>query len=271
MRPIICVLILLSHLMQAYSQPINDDCINAISIPFSLSEKDIILTNGDTRKATLFNVPVQVCSQYWLDDDVWFHFTTPYSIVPYGFTVKTYFDYFTDTTDVRAIGMALYASCDSAAAPLRCFSSSDPKENTLTLDEPCIEQNQTYYVRIWSTGNTQATAGKFRIGVFVNQSQLGPLWKETFDNGIENNGWTTHGTCKEPDSNHNAGFRYRADGVFDDGAYIYAGFAINSPSLCDGAVGVDSDYNNTYGIESSWSGPCDNPSMHYLTSPVIHS
>src|SRR5687768_2890253 len=115
MRPIICVLILLSHLMQAYSQPINDDCINAISIPFSLSEQDIILTNGDTRNATHSNVPVQVCSQYWLDDDVWFRFTTPFSTVPYDFTVKAYFDYFMDTTDVPSIGMAIYASCDTAA------------------------------------------------------------------------------------------------------------------------------------------------------------
>lgn len=272
MRSILYSLIYLTTVVQLSAQPINDDCINAITIPVSASEELIILTDGDTRDATQSTTPQSVCAQTWHDDDVWFSFTKPFTTIPAALTVKAYFDYYVDTTDVAGIGMALYKSCDALNAPLRCFDSNDPKENNITIDEPCVESGHTYYIRIWSTGNTSATEGTFRIGVFVNESQPKPLWKETFGYGIENNGWTTGGTCEEPDSNHNAGFTYHADGIFDDGLWINAGFAINSPSLCDGAVGVDSDYNNTGGIESDPPlGPYSRPSMHYLISPVIYS
>lgn len=117
-----------------------------------------------------------------------------------------------------------------------------------------------------------ATEGTLRVGVYPNPKADLSLYWETFGGGIEANGWTTEGTCSVADSNGNAGWKYLPDGLLDKGAYIFAGAGISSPTLCDGAVGVDSDYDDNGGVEGAFgSGPCPAPAQHTLISPEINS
>ena len=253
-----------------FAQPVNDDCIGALEITFASSEAEALLISGDTRGASGSANLNGLCSHVWYTDDVWFKFTTPDTLPEHNIVIRAYFNQAEVNTDVEAVGMALYEGCDSTSAPVSCFNSGESKENFFEISPDCLIPDYTYLVRLWSVGNS-GYEGTFRMGVFGKKPRTPILWTETFDGGIESNGWFTSGMCARPDSNHNAGFRYLPDGVIDNGAFIFAGAAIASPSVCDGAVGVDSDYNDTYGLENSWGGPCPTPGEHILISPVIYS
>jgi hypothetical protein len=256
----------------AWAQPANDDCINAINITFGADEASAVQVSGDTRGGTASTEPTSVCSGSFYTDDIWFKFTTPSTLPADGIQIRAYFNNAVTATDVTAVGMALYNSCDIAETPIRCFSSEDPKENNLVIPGECLQADHEYVVRMWSTGNTPATEGTFRIAAFGHEDPSIVLWRETFGGGIADNGWTTEGTCSIADSNANANWTYRPTGLVDQGAYIFIGAAINSPTLCDGAVGVDSDYNDNFGIPDNFgAGPCPVPSQHILVSPEINS
>ena len=254
------------------AQPVNDDCSGAFEVVVGESEASAVLTEGDSRGATTSQTPVSVCSSSWYTDDTWYRFRTPVELPSNGITLKVYFNNSIRPTDVSAIGMAIYDNCDTATAALRCFSSDDPAENSFEFPDVCIQADHEYFVRIWSTGSDTSTEGTFRVGVFNTAPGEPYLWWETFGGGLEANGWTTEGMCANPDSNANAGWKYLPDGRIDKGAYIFAGAAINSTSLCDGAVGVDSDFNDNRGVEGFGStGPCPTPGHHVLLSPPIYS
>ena len=269
-------LYLLSILVAApvlcFSQPINDDCLGAVEILVGDSEVNAILTAGDSRGATASDTPISVCSGSWYTDDTWYRFRTPADLPASGIVIRAYFNNTINPTDVPAIGMAIYESCDVAETPLRCFSSDVPEDNSIELPGACIQSDHEYLVRIWSTGSDATTEGTFSVGVFGNTTADAFLWWETFKGGIEANGWSTEGECAVLDSNANAGWKYLPDGLLDKGAYIFAGAGINSLTLCDGAVGVDSDYDDNGGIEGNFGGgPCPAPGHHVLISPKIHS
>lgn len=256
----------------AWAQPANDDCANASPVAYADSEATAVLTDGDSRGATASTTPTTVCSGTWYTDDTWYTFTAPDVLPPDGITIRVYFNNAITPTDVPAIGMALYESCGADETALACFSSDLPEDDRIDMTGACLVPGEDYFVRIWSTGNESDTEGTFKVGVFANTEADQSLWWETFNDGIEANGWTTTGECDNPDSNANAGFKYLPDGLIDMGAYIFAGAAINSPTLCDGAVGVDSDFNDNAGIEGNFgNGPCPVPGQHFLVSPVIYS
>jgi hypothetical protein len=256
----------------AWAQPANDDCADAFEVVIGDSEANAVAVDGDTRGATASTLPASVCSGSWYTDDIWFKFTTPVDVPANGLVVRVYFNNATNPTDVSAIGMAIYESCGVDETPLRCFSSDVPEDNNLEIPGACLIGSNEYVVRVWSTGNTPATEGTLSVAVYDNSETAAPLFWETFAGGLEANGWTTEGTCSVADSNDNAGWTYRPDGLVDKGAYIFAGAAINSPTLCDGAVGVDSDYDDTGGIEGNFGGgPCPAPAQHILVSPAIYS
>jgi hypothetical protein len=261
------LILLLIAATKLVAQPVNDDCVSATTISVAADEPTAIQTAGDTRGATKSTTPTTVCSTSSFADDVWYSFTTPSVIPSGGIIVKAYFNSFANPTDINTIGMAVYQNCDSLSTPLRCFSSTDPEENRLLLSPICLDTSAQYYVRVWSSGNSPE--GTFQIGAFGREENFTTLWHETFDGGIEVNGWSTYGSCSEPDSNHNANWMYLPDGRIDKGSYIYAGAGINSESICDGAVGVDSDYNDNYGTDHFGIGPCPAPSQHILLSPEI--
>jgi len=256
----------------AWAQPANDDCANAFEVVFADSEANAVLVDGDTRGATASTLPTTVCSGSWYTDDIWFKFRTPANLPPNGIVVKAFFNNATNATDVSAVGMAIYESCGADETSLRCFSSDLPEDNSIELPGACILADQEYVVRIWSTGADATTEGTFSVGAFANANADVSLWWETFAGGIEANGWTTEGSCSVADSNVNAGWKYLPTGLLDGGAYIFAGAGINSPTLCDGAVGVDSDFDDTGGIEGNFGGgPCPAPAQHILISPEINT
>jgi hypothetical protein len=256
----------------AWAQPANDDCANAATVTYATSEATAVLTNGDSRGATASTTPTTVCSGSWYTDDTWYKFSTPAVLPPDGIVVRVYFNNAVIATDVPAIGMALYQSCAAGETALGCFSSDLPEDNKIEIPGACLQAGEDYYVRVWSTGADATTEGTFRVAAFANTTADASLYWETFAGGIEANGWTTTGTCAVADSNINAGWKYLPNGLIDMGAYIFAGAAINSPTLCDGAVGVDSDFNDNAGIEGNFgNGPCPTPGEHFLVSPVIYS
>lgn len=256
----------------AWAQPANDDCANALEVVFADSEANAVLVDGDTRGATASTLPTTVCSGSWYTDDIWFKFRTPVDLPANGIVFKAFFNNATNPTDVSAIGMAIYESCGADETSLRCFSSDIPEDNRIELPGACIIADQEYVVRVWSTGPDATTEGTLRVGAFANANADASLWWETFAGGIEANGWTTEGSCAVADSNVNAGWKYLPAGLLDGGAYIFAGAGINSPTLCDGAVGVDSDFDDTGGIEGNFGGgPCPAPAQHILISPEINT
>jgi len=254
------------------AQPANDDCINAIQIALAESEPEAILVEGDTRGATASTTPTVVCSQNFYTDDIWYKFTTPPDLPVEGIVIKAYFNNLENPTDLASVGMAVYAGCTADEPLVACYVTDDPELNRTELASACLLGDQEYLIRIWSGGADPSTEGTFRIGVFINTTAEPYLWWETFGGGLEANGWTTEGSCAVADSNANAGWKYLPDGLIDKGAYIFRGAGINSSTLCDGAVGVDSDYNDNGGIEGNFGGgPCPAPGSHTLTSPVIYS
>lgn len=254
------------------AQPANDDCSGAFNIVISTSESNVVVTEGDTRGTTQSSIPADVCGYSWHDDDIFFKFTTPDSIHAEGLVIRVYFDNSKIATDLYEIGMALYESCDSLEKTSLCFSSYfTPKKNDrFEISGQCLLANHTYFLRVWSAGSTTGTEGTLRVGIYPGAKVEPFLWWETFGGGLEVNGWTTYGTCNVgPDSI--AVFVYLPDCRIDRGAYAAMGYAVSGPSFCDGAVGVDSDYNDTYGYTNSWGGPCSTPGTKYLISPVVYS
>ncbi|MBK9104890.1 MAG: T9SS type A sorting domain-containing protein [Saprospiraceae bacterium] len=251
------------------AQPVNDDCSGAFEVVVGESEASAVLTEGDSRGATASLTPVSVCSSLWYTDDTWYRFRTPVDLPSDEIILKVFFDNLIRPMDVSAIGMAIYVNCDTETTALRCFSSDVPEENSFELLDVCILADHEYYVRIWSTGSDTSTEGTFRVGVFNKTASEPFLWWETFGGGLEANGWTTFGSCSPPDSNANAGWKYLPTGLVDGGEFIFAGAAINSATVCDGAVGVDSDFNNHCG--DFCNGPCPSPGHHELISPPIYS
>jgi hypothetical protein len=267
---IIQIILLVSWWSNAWAQPANDDCANAFQLGFANSEAEAILGNGDTRGATASTSPSTVCSQTFYTDDVWYKFTTPSILPDGGIIIKAYFDNLANPTDLPHVGMAVYAGCGIDEVLVSCYVDDDPERNKTELHTTCLAADQEYLVRIWSGGADTTTEGTFRIGVFAGPPITHILWWETFGGGLEANGWTTEGSCANADSNLNAGWKYLPEGLLDQGAYLFDGAAISSPTLCDGAVGVDSDFDDNGGIEGNFGGgPCPAPAQHILISPVI--
>jgi hypothetical protein len=273
MKPMLIFLILL---MSSYSiiwaQPANDDCATAVEMTFANSEAEAILVAGDTRGAVASTTPAIVCSQTFFTDDVWYKFTTPTDLPTNGVVIKAYFNNTVNPTDLPHVGMAVYASCDLDEVLVSCYVDDNPDLNKTELPSACLNAGQEYLVRIWSGGADATTEGTFQIGVFANTTAEPTLWWETFAGGLEANGWTTEGSCAVADSNINAGWEYLPTGLLDKGFWIFDGAAISSPTLCDGAVGVDSDFGDTGGLENNaGNGPCPAPAQHILISPEINT
>jgi len=182
--------------------------------------------------------------------------------------VRSYFG--TEADDVLSVGMALYFSCDTSSSPLLCFSSADPEEDRLTTSGVCLTPNTTYYIRIWSGGSISDNSGTLRVGAYGYAGTTDNiLWEETFGDSLD--GWETFGTCNDPDSNANATWKYLPEGFLDNGAYANAGDAISSLTVCDGAVGVSSDYDDNLGVQGNFgAGPCPSPGQYFLVSPPIY-
>lgn len=265
-------IVLFSWSASLWAQPANDNCSGALNVVFSTSEANVVVTEGDTRGATASTIPNTVCSGAFYTDDIFFKFTTPAVVPPAGIVIRAYFNNATNPTDIPAVGMALYESCDPTATASHCFSAAvdDPTQNNFTISGLCLLASHTYILRVWSSGADVTTEGTVRIGVFPNGKVEPSLYWETFGGGIEANGWSTSGTCAVADSTK--GFVYLPDNLIDQGAYAAVGYAVTGPSFCDGSVGVDSDFNDNAGIAGNFgAGSCPTPGQKFLISPALYS
>ncbi len=264
--------VLISWSAALWAQPANNDCAGAFNVVYSTSEANVVLTAGDTRGATASTIPNSVCSTIFYTDDIFFTFTTPAVVDNNGIVVKAYFDNSTTPTDVSAIGMALYASCAPGEVSSHCFSSTVPEDDRFAISGLCLLTNHTYILRVWSTGGDATTEGTLRIGVYPNGGVEPSLFWETFAGGLEVNGWTTSGTCAAGDPDTNAVFKYLPEGLIDMGAYAQPGYRVTGATYCDGAVGVDSDFNDNAGVPGDFGlGICPTPGQKFLVSPVLFS
>ncbi len=280
LRISIGILLLLVGISPAWAQPANNDCAGALNVAFSASESTVQFTNGDTRGATASTLPtIGGCSASFFTDDVWFNFTTPATLVNGDIVIRGYFGDIA-STDLPAIGIALYESCDADATPITCFSATDPEQNRIEIPAFCLQADHTYTLRVWSTGATTDTEGTFRLGVYpVPYRMDNVLWNETFDTDPFTRGWSTFGVCAiNPDSSVNAIWLHLPDGGIDASAFTPA-TKIESRTFCDGAVGVNSDFNDNRGTGVAASGPVptslsptgnqSNPATYELHTPAI--
>ncbi len=265
---LICVMLVFTS-GTLFAQPVNDNCGGALPVELAADEASAVQVDGDTRGATGdLSVP-SVCSGSWFMDDVWYSITIPVDVPEGGIIIKTYFG--DESTDVPAVGMAFYPSCDSSATAWACFSSADPVDDQLELGSFCLIPGETYYVRVWSGVSPNDNEGTFRIAAFGAEPPAPEvvLWEEQFEDGLD--GWTTFGTCFDPDSNANATWKYLPEGLLDKGNFINDGFRIASPTWCNGAVGVDSDFDDNNGTGDFGAGPCPAPGQYFLESPVLYT
>lgn len=265
----------------AFAQPENDDCASAFNIVFADNEESVIKVDGDTRGASASTLPaIGSCSGSFFSDDIWFTFTTPATLGEGEIVIRAYFGDL-PSTDVPAIGMALYAGCGDGELPITCFSSTIPEDDRIELPTYCMLANNTYAVRVWSTGNDATTEGTLRMGVYFNAYPAdNELWVETFDTDPFTRGWTTSGVCAiAPDSSVNAVWEYLPTATIPGGAFTPV-TTIPSRTFCDGAIGVNSDFNdsngnpNTVGMGSvptalNAAGNQSNPATYEVMTPSI--
>ena len=281
LRTSVLLLFLIPITSGILAQPANDDCAAAFPVVYSSSEQSVVLTDGDSRGATASTTPlIGSCSGSFFTDDTWYSFTTP-AILPNGYVViRGYFGN-GPVTDVPAIGMALYASCGPTETAIQCFSSAVATDDRMQIPAVCLQANHTYALRVWSTGASSATEGTFRIGVY--SKLFAPdhiLWVDRFDSNPFTRDWTTFGICAiEQDSSKNAVWAYLPDGSIQPGAFTPA-TTITSESFCNGAVGVNSDFNDNWGDPAlvgtgpvptalNATGSQSNPATYVIQTPAI--
>jgi hypothetical protein len=243
----------------AFAQPANDDCSTAISLTVGSDEGSAVPVSGTTLSATQSTAPTSVCSGSWLADDVWYSFTTGATPPVGGVSIKV------TPGSLSLLGMAVYASCGAAEAPIVCFSDCGVTEGTSI---PFLAANTTYYIRMWSGcgGTTNATTGAITSGTFDIIAYNNPapltdvvLWGNNpgegdFDGGLNN--WTTNSLSAGAD------WVWEADATSNQyGNTIVSQTAANGAMLFDAA-----DFTLTVTPQPTQPYPVH---MGELISPVI--
>ncbi len=169
----------------------NDRCENATVMLLGASYSDCSPITGTTigaEDARTIEGPI-VCSANWYSDDVWFQFSTNDNPPSNGIIIESIYSGING--EVPELGMAVYDGCDPTDEPYDCFSDS-PGRRTLEILASCILPNTTYYVRCWSTGDTELDAPNLNAGSFSICAYASPplepsndvvIWSEDFANG----------------------------------------------------------------------------------------
>lgn len=261
-------LVLLST-TQVFAQPANDDCSGAIDLSIGAGELSCIPLDGTTLDATQSTAPVDVCSGTWFADDVWYSFTTPDVIFERGYVVKASFG--DAATDVPSVGMAIYAGCGGDQPAIFCSSTADPFQNKAYIYSCDLTPNTTYYVRVWSTPETNVNSGTFSICAYQN-TEDNLLWggnpgEGDFDGGL--NGWTIVNDALCSDTFDL--WRWKEIPIANDGGFSANAEVLGSPTTCNGAMVFDSDFfdNGGEGLDNLGGGPCPGPQTGELISPAI--
>ncbi len=268
-----CLFSLLILSLTAIAQPTNDDCSNAIPLEIAADEASLQMIDGDTRNtvdATMVADAPWVCSASWYADDVWYTVTLGDEVPANGITIRVAFDQAGNPDDVIGIGMALYyEGCNAENFPFVCYSNR-PGRTESRINEPCMAPNQTFLLRIFSSGSPLNDAGTFRIGVYETPEEPSTdniLWSGgQFDGGLD--GWTTFDSICTNDTQE-ALWTWNTVGIAFGGSCGIG--TITSNSNCNGAMVFASDAldNPDGGPCGGGGGECPAPQYGELISPLI--
>lgn len=272
--------------LQAQAPP-NDLCANAALVAVGADEASAIAVAGDTRfsgDGATQGGPAMTCSANFYRDDVWYKFTCP--TVPPGSLVVIDIETGTESTDMASGGLALYTKdCATTNQPIVCITGTtgDTEVDHVGMPISCLVQGTEYLVRVWSAAGTAAAylsgAGTFRIKIWAQESTSKdiPVWCNSvgqFDGGWQ--GWTNNGiSC----GNKASGATVPADSatwVWDPkGSALTGTFSAGqsclSPSVCNGAMVMNSDWLDSRGAagQPNHTGQCPVNQNAELISPVI--
>ena len=253
------------------AQPANDKCSGASTIIVANDSASCVMTSGTTIGTTdgsLDQGPTSPCSVNFVRDDVWYKFKIPAGSDEKSVIVSI--DYGSLSTDIKAVGIAIYNSldCSTSNNPFNCFNFVAGAKVELPISGGC---NQDILVRVYSAegtaGNWQTGQGTFRICAYLkdNVSKTPILWgangEGSFDGGL--NGWTTGGDLCNTDVEPNFSlWEWRKDA--DSHGPLWGGQIIGSQTACNGAMLFDSDF-----LDSLGKGDCLVQQEGWLESPTI--
>lgn len=248
-----------------FAQPANDDCGGAIALtlaPDAASAVPVTATTvGATASGSTTGSPASVCSGSWYFDDVWFTFTTGATAPGAGITVEAVaIDTFVP------VGVAIYASCDTAALPIVCESQG--ADDFVSFPFVSLQPNTTYQLRIWS-GGASFNSGAFDIVVYENPFNPNApadvvLWGNNpgegqFDGSL--NGWTSVVGATSTNTTD--------DWIWDANATSnWIGNSIVSPTANNGAALFDAAF-MTLDVDPNPAGPPYPGHTAELLSPII--
>lgn len=146
--------------------PVNDECVNAVSLTVDSTFCDGTNTNATNAGATDSMVTTAACFNYG-ENDVWFSFTVPSGVA----TVDISTDFTGGTLMDSEI--ALYSGNCGALNELDCDQDSGTTvlSNGFTwnsiISDTAVNVGETYYVRV--SGYDAASTGTFCLKVSTNQ------------------------------------------------------------------------------------------------------
>lgn len=287
-----CILIIVlstsfSGILLIGQAPPNDLCEDAITITIGSDFASSVAVNGDTRQAgdgVIQGGPVMNCSANFYRDDVWFKFTCP-TTQP-GTDLVIDIETGSQSNDFSSGGLALYTnSCANSNEPIICIVGvTDDKEvDRIKIPFTCLIGGDEYLIRVWSASGTAAAyltgAGTFRIRGWVEtlSSNFVPIWCNEvgqFDGGMQ--GWTNHGIACGNKANGDTVSADSATWVWDSkgsalGGTFSSGQTLLSPSVCNGAMVMNSDWLDSRGLagQPNHTGQCPVNQEVELISPVI--
>jgi gliding motility-associated-like protein len=132
--------------------PVNDECLNAVSLTVNPDFNCAIVTGGTTVSATQSaNLPAPGCSSAGINDDVWYKFTTTATSTAHRITL-------TGITPVNAMGITAYSGTCGSLAEIGCSTTG-------VLNLAGLTPNTTYIVRVFTTSATAFVESNFNICV----------------------------------------------------------------------------------------------------------
>lgn len=124
--------------------PANDNCTGAVALTVNSTLTCTAVTAGTTQSATATaGVPAPTCNAAGATDDVWYSFVATNTIHRASLLNVT--------GTATAMAMAIYSGTCGTLTSLQCVAGNTLTQNGLTV-------GQTYYVRVWTTATTTASA-----------------------------------------------------------------------------------------------------------------
>ncbi|NLL28232.1 MAG: hypothetical protein GX259_05495 [Bacteroidales bacterium] len=161
---LITIVFIVAFCISGYSQPANDNCVNAITLNVGNNVCNFSTYTNVGATASTPVPPAPGCGNY-LGGDVWFKFTVPAS----GHVI---IDTRTPSGGVQDLAMAIYSGTCSSLTLIECDDDdSDNGTYMPKIDRSGLTPGSTVYIRVWEYGNNDF--GSFEICIF-EPSGTGP-------------------------------------------------------------------------------------------------